>query len=138
MVDLITDYGKLMNKYREQVVFSSGVSILNWDMLTKMPPNGINLRSEQLALLGGIGHRMAADPEIGKLLDNIKQHPDSNSMDYIQKRNIHLISKIYAETVALPEELVVEMQRQTSIAQDVWRRAKAANNWITGQCFFPN
>jgi carboxypeptidase Taq len=127
--DLLTSYNQLMTKYRELAIFSSAQGILSWDMMTKMPPKGINLRSQQLALLSGIGHRMATDPEIGQLLVRIEQDSGYQDLNHFQKRNVHLIRKSYDEQVALPENLVTEMQRQSSIANDIWRKAKASNNW---------
>lgn len=127
--ELITHYSELMDKYRELAVLSSAESILHWDMLTKMPPGGVALRSQQLALLSGIAHRMATSPEIGRLLGSIEQHPDYDKLDSLQRRNIHLIRKGYDEQTALPESLVTEMQRQSAIATDVWKKAKARNDW---------
>jgi carboxypeptidase Taq len=126
---LLKNYNQLLTKYRDLSIFSSAQSILGWDMLTKMPPKGISLRSQQLALLSGIGHRMATDPEIGLLLGRIEDDSDYDGLNESQKRNIHLIRKSYAEMVALPESLVTEMQKQSSLANNVWRQAKDANNW---------
>ncbi len=126
---LLTNYNQLIAKHRELSIFSSaqGNPGLGYD--DQDAPKGINLRSQQLALLSGIGHRMATDPEIGKLLVSIEQDSGYNDLNILQKRNIHLIRKGYDEQVALPESLVTEMQRQSSIANDIWRKAKAANNW---------
>ena len=44
---------------------------------------------------------------------------------------MYLIRKNYQEQTALPEELVAEIQRQSSIAYDIWRKAKTANDWKT-------
>jgi len=129
--DLSKVYARLMDKFKEMIVLSSASSLLGWDMMTMMPPKGINLRSQQLALLAALGHRMATDPEVGKLLDTMMQHSNYEVLDAIQKRNVDLIRKSYLEQVALPEELVTEMQRQHSIAHDVWRKAKTSNDWKT-------
>ncbi len=126
---LVADYGKLIAKTRDIIVLSQTASLLDWDMQTKMPPRGIEQRSEQLALLAGISHRMATDPETGKLLSRIEQHPAFSSLDDVQKRNVHLIRKGYDEATVLPEELVTAMQRQSALAIEIWRRAKGANDW---------
>ncbi len=125
------DYDRLLEKYREIVIFSSAAGVLGWDMQTYMPPKGINLRAEQLALLTGIGHRMATDRSLGRLLSKIEQSSGFAELSDLQKRNIHLIRKGYDEQVALPEDLVTEMQRQSSIATDVWKKAKADKDWKT-------
>ncbi|MCK5625337.1 carboxypeptidase M32, partial [Candidatus Bathyarchaeota archaeon] len=69
-------YDKLMKTIKEIPILQSAISIINWDMETKMPPKGINLRSKQLALLSGIEHKMTTNPKISNLLDKIEGHPD--------------------------------------------------------------
>ncbi|MDH5595661.1 MAG: hypothetical protein OEY40_02970, partial [Candidatus Bathyarchaeota archaeon] len=46
-----SNYDKLMEKGKKIMVLESIVNLILWDMETKMPPKGINLRSQQLALL---------------------------------------------------------------------------------------
>ena len=122
-------YDGLMGKAKELFVIQSVGSIVNWDLETKMPPKGIQLRSEQLALLQKIGHRMLTDPEIGKLIEEIVDHKDYGSLDQLQKRNVLLAKKEYDEATKLPEELVVETARQTALTVDIWKKAKAAKDW---------
>jgi carboxypeptidase Taq len=123
------DYSKIMQKTKDLVIISSVDSIVNWDMETKMPPKGINLRSLQLGMLGQIEHKLSTDPEIGQLLGRIKNHPDYESLTEIEKRNVHLIKKNYDEMIKLPEELVVEIAKQATIAVGTWKKAKAAKNY---------
>lgn len=122
-------YTELMGKARELLVFRSVGSIIGWDMQTKMPPRGINLRSQQLALLQKIGHRMLTDPEIGKLIEKIMSHPRYEGLTQVHKRNVHLAKKEYDEATKLPEELVVETARQRAVTIDTWKKAKAAKDY---------
>jgi carboxypeptidase Taq len=126
---LMEAYNGLMEKAKDLLTLQSTTSIVYWDLETKMPPKGIQLRSQQLALLQKLGHRMLTDPEIGKLIDAINGHKDHDSLDQLQKRNVHLAKKEYDEATKLPEELVVETARQTAVAVDVWKKAKAEKDW---------
>lgn len=127
--ELLSKYNRLMEKFKDIVVLQSAVGILHWDMETKMPPKGVMLRSQQMALLSRIEHKMMTDPEIGKLLDEIMRHPEYESLNQIQKRNVYLIKKAYEEQTALPEKLVVETARQRTVTIDVWKKAKAAKSF---------
>jgi carboxypeptidase Taq len=127
--NLNSSYKKLIEKSKELIVFLSAEAILQWDMETMMPPKAIGLRSQQLALLSGIQHKIETDPEIGTLLKNIENHPDYDKLETVQKRNVYLIRKNYDEQTKLPEELVVEMAKQHVIAIDAWKKAKAAKNF---------
>jgi carboxypeptidase Taq len=124
-----SDYKKLMEKTKNLLVFQSAESIIHWDMETMMPPKAINLRSQQLALLSGIEHKMSTDPEVGFLLEKIMRHKGYDKLNAIQKRNVYLIKKNYDEQTKLPEKLVVEIAKQRAITVDTWKKAKAAKKF---------
>jgi len=126
---LFSSYKKLMEKVKYLIILQSVEAIVHWDMETMMPPKAIKLRSQQLALLSRIEHKMSTDPEIGTLLEGIMRHPGYDKLDYVQKRNVYLIKKQYDEQTKLPEELVAEIARQEAITVDVWKKAKAAKNF---------
>ncbi len=126
---LLSSYKKLMEKAKYLIILQSAEAIVNWDMETMMPPKAIKLRSQQLALLSRIEHKMGTDPEIGALLEEIMRHPGYDKLDDVQKRNVYLIKKQYDEQTKLPEELVAEIARQEAITIDIWKKAKAAKNF---------
>jgi len=126
---LTSSYNKLVAKARDFFVLTWTESLVSWDMETKMPPRGIALRSEQLAQLSQIEHKMTTDPEIGVLLEKVEKHPDYETLSELQKRNVYLMRKNYDEQTKLPEKLVVETAKQQAIAVDVWKKAKAAKDY---------
>jgi len=126
---LNSNYEKLMALTKEMVTLHTATSIIYWDMETKMPPKGVNLRSQQLGALSKVIHRLSTKPEIGTLLSSIEKHPDYESMNESRKRNIYLIGKHYDEQTKLPEKLVVETAKQEAIAINVWKKAKAAKDF---------
>jgi len=126
---LSASYDRLLAKTKEFLILTSTESIVSWDMETKMPPRGIALRSEQLAQLSQIEHRMSTDPEVGALLEKIERHPDYQTLSELQKRNVYLIRKNYDEQTKLPEKLVVDTAKQQAITIDIWKKAKAAKDY---------
>jgi len=95
-------------------------------METMMPPKAVEQRSQQLALLGRIRHKMSTAPEIEKLLNTILRSSQYDKLSDVAKRNIHLIKKAYDEQAALPEKLVAEIAKQRAITIDTWKKAKMA------------
>jgi carboxypeptidase Taq len=124
-----SSYKKLLQKNKELKTLETAIGILHWDMETKMPPKGITMRSQQLAMLSKIAHQMSTDPEIGCLLEQIFEHPDYENLDLVQKRNLYLIKKNYDEDTKLPEKLVVETSKQTALTIDIWKKAKASKDF---------
>ncbi len=127
--ELLEGYNLLNSRYRDYAVLLTSECLLQWDMETKMPPGGVSLRGEQLAVLSRIDHKMAVDPEIGRLLDVVLRHNDYASLSELQRRNVYLIKRAYSENVALPEDLVAETSKHTVTCFDVWRRAKNAKDF---------
>lgn len=123
------DYHQLMEKYKNQIILESATGIVTWDMETKMPPKGIGLRSQQLAMLSGLDHKMMTDPEISTLLNKLTQPKEHDKLTQLQKRNIYLIKKQYDEQTKLPEKLVMDIAKQRALSVDTWKRAKAARNF---------
>ena len=66
--DLRLAYKKLLERSKTLAILGSAEAIVNWDMETMMPPKAVELRSEQLALLSQIHHKMSTAPAMGKLL----------------------------------------------------------------------
>lgn len=122
-------YAALMEIVKEIPILQSAISIINWDMETKMPPKGITQRSKQLALLSGFEHKMTTNPQIGNLLDKIEGHSDFETYNVIRRRNVSLIRKTYNEQTKLPKSLVMEMERQRAITTAVWKQAKTLNKF---------
>ena len=122
-------YATLLEKSREIQVLQSTNSIVYWDMETKMPPRALELRSQQLAQLELIGHRMLTSPEVGGLLDRLEKDPGFERLDEAQKRNIRLSRKYYDEATKLPEQLVFDIAKQSTISVGTWKKAKAAKDY---------
>jgi carboxypeptidase Taq len=127
--ELAQNYERLMSKYRDLVILRSVNAIMEWDTETKMPPGAFSLRSHQLALLGTLDQKMAADHEIGTLLNAIQNHIDYASMGEVQRRNVYLIKRNYDDNVKLPERLVSETAKQKVLAYESWKKAKAAKDF---------
>jgi len=123
----MTAYEDMMVKFKEMTLIDTATGVIYWDMETNMPPRGIGLRSEQLGTLSKIIHRIAVDPENGKLLDEAEK--DKGTLDEVGKRNLYLMRKAYDEQTGLPEKLVGDLTRQQAIATETWKKARAGNDW---------
>jgi carboxypeptidase Taq len=122
-------YQTLLAKTKDSMVLSTAEGIINWDMETMMPPRAVQQRSEQLALLSRIHHKLATDPEIGRHLAAIHASPEYQQMGQVEKRNLYLISKSYREQTALPEQLVGELAMQQAVTVNTWKKAKAKKDF---------
>jgi len=122
-------YKELLSKTKDIIVLQTAEGIIHWDMETYMPPNAVEQRSQQLALLSRVHHKLATEPEIGKLLNTIQKSPEYQTLGQVERRNIYLIQKSYLEQTALPEKLVSELAKQEALTVNTWKKAKAQKNF---------
>jgi carboxypeptidase Taq len=122
-------YKELLSKIQDVTVLATAEGIIHWDMETMMPPGAIEQRSQQLALLSRIHHKLVTDLEIGKLLNTIQTNAQYPALNLMEKRNIYLIRKSYLEQTSLPEKLVADIAKQEAVTVNVWKKAKAQKNF---------
>ena len=123
------NYDDLLAKYKEMIVLRSAGDVIHWDMETKMPAKGLELRSEQLSLIDLMVHKMITNRKIGNYLDAIEKDRGSGSLCPEERRNVHLLRKSYNEATRLPNKLVAEMAKQLILAVGAWKKAKAAKDF---------
>ncbi|MDD4326031.1 MAG: hypothetical protein PHC63_06360, partial [Candidatus Bathyarchaeota archaeon] len=124
-----SNYRELLTKTKDSIILSTIEGLIHWDMETMMPPEAIEQRSQQLALLSRIHHKMSTDPEISERLKLIQGSSEYDFLNQIERRNVYLINKSFQEQTALPEKLVEELARQETITVSSWKKAKAKKDF---------
>ncbi len=122
-------YKQLLARIKDLTILQSIGDIIHWDMETLMPPRAIEQRSLELALLSRLKHKMSTAKNTGALLHTIIKHPKYSELKLVEKRNVFLIKKNYDEQTALPEDLVTETAKQQALTVNVWKKAKATQNY---------
>jgi len=127
--NLRTVYKKLLDRNKMLAVLGSAEAIVSWDMETMMPPKAVEMRSEQLALLSQIHHKMSTAPAAGKLLDAVLKNPQYETLNEVEKRNIHLMKKNFDEQTKLPSKLVTALAKQQALTVNTWKKAKTQKTY---------
>jgi len=122
-------YNELLELMKDIYLFESGWSSITWDSLTALPPGGQPQRTELQGLLGKLYHRMETNPKFGELLDSVQTSSANNSLDEVQKRNVHLIKRNYETTINLPEDLFVRFLKQTNTVGAKRAEALKKQDW---------
>jgi len=101
-------------------------AILGWDQETYMPRKAIEERASQFALLEGIAHQKAVNPEIGELLAALEAKSDLSEDERAYAR---VVRRDYERETKLPESFVTEYAKAASISQATWAEAKKNNDF---------
>lgn len=122
-------YKQLLDKFREISLIGSCGAVLGWDERTYMPRGGANFRAEQLSYLAGLMHSKTIDKTIGELIDSVEQSNLIDDKDSMEAANVREIKDYYQKQTKLPQKLVEDLTRETSLAQSVWQEARSKNSF---------
>lgn len=124
-VDLFVELVAILKK---NALLASCGSVLSWDEQTYMPPGGSETRAEQLALIAGLVHERATHPRVGELLSELETRvewegrPDWSVV-------VREARRMYSRQTKLPQKLVEELSRTTTLAQQAWVAARKASDF---------
>ena len=124
----MTVYQELISHSRRASVLSSIESLLNWDQETYMPAGGAEFRAEQQSLIAELTHTMRTNPRIGELLAACESDR-SILADDNAAANIRELRRDYTRATKLPTELVAELAKVGSQSQEIWKEARARNDF---------
>ena len=121
----MTAYADLMAFQRDTEALAQVAGRLGWDQETMMPPGAAEQRAEEMAAMESILHARRTDPRIVDWVQAIE--PDG--LDEAGRAALRLIWRRYDRNSRVNPKLAAEIARVTSVAQGVWARARAAEEF---------
>ena len=116
--DLLDRYAQISNLYGAQ-------QLLNWDQQVMMPEGGTPARSKQLSTISTLEHDLLTDEEIGELLDTV----EDADLDEPEAGAVREIRREYERNRRVPRDLIEEISETSSEALQVWKEAKAEDDF---------
>ena len=132
---------KLKTKLLEIQHLRDAASLLSWDQETYMPTGGGQARADHIATLQTLAHDKFVSPDIE---DMLLHHIDpmtglANSkgtgLDEASQALLRETWRDFSRAKKLPSEFITRLERECSLAQQVWAEARQDNNFAT---FLPN
>jgi carboxypeptidase Taq len=108
---------------------SQAAGLLSWDQQTYMPPGAAAARAEQAATLSETIHGLATSRAYGDLLARAEQDTAGQDTDSDDVRMLRVARRSYDKMTKLPSDLVGELSRHATIAQEIWVTSRAANDF---------
>jgi carboxypeptidase Taq len=122
-------YIDLCTLKKEAGTLGSVAALVGWDQETYMPHGGARARAEQSSLLARLIHERASGPKIGELLDQCESDSSLNDPTSEHGANLREMRRDYDKATKLPSDLVANLAKAQSEAQDVWKVARANNDF---------
>ena len=116
-------YQELVQLHRDIAMISSVSALLNWDQETYMPPAGAEFRAEQQSAVARMAHERRTDRRIGELLKACEANGIMRASD-AAAANVREMRRDYDLATKLPTDLVAEIAKVTSQAQEAWKAAR--------------
>ena len=103
--------------------------VLDWDQHTMMPRRGAEHRAETLSTLERIRHEKFVSEYTGSLLEAAEGALNGASPDSDEARLVAVTRRRWEKARRVPTDLAGEMARVGSLAQEVWVRARAEDDF---------
>ena len=119
----------LKMRLAEVVDLQRAAALLSWEQQTYMPSGGAKARSEQLATLQGLSHRLFIADEIGGLINDLKNTSVQWDYDTDEASLLRLVERQYERERKIPSQLVAELASTTALAQEAWALARQNDDY---------
>lgn len=121
-------YTELCDHMRQIGHLASITRLAGWDQETYMPERGGAARSDQQAILAGLVHERRTHPHIGELIAACES--DAGLMaDSATAANVREMRRDYDKATKLPKDLVAELAKVGSQAQEAWKKAREKSDF---------
>jgi carboxypeptidase Taq len=128
-------YAELCQRLKSVKTLESIGSLLSWDQETYMPDAGAAHRAEQASMVSALAHERFTDRTIGDLIAACVSDKSLNGdAGSPEAANLKQIKRDYDLATKLPTELVAELAKTRSQAQEAWKHAREKNDF---QAFAP-
>lgn len=121
--DLVMEHGHDTSK------LEGALALLEWDEHTYIPPDAGAFRAEQVGLLSGLIHQRRTNEQLGQWLRQLADSTLAHERHQPVGAAIAGWLRDYEKHVKLPQRLVEEMAKATSLGQQAWVAARTADRW---------
>lgn len=107
--------------------YDHAMGVLSLDATTAAPSDTWEGRGKTMEVLSQVTYDLMADPENGELLTFLETH--AGELDDVHRREVEVLRKSYDQLHRIPAEEYVAYNVLLNSAQDVWHRAKQADDF---------
>ena len=119
---------KFIYKQQKDLTILSGIgSLLGWDQMTYMPPDGAMERSEQTAYLSTLAHKKIVSNTFWNHIQYLHRNLDTLSLE--DKLVVERLKKDVEKARKIPSHFVKKIAKTTTLAYQAWEQARHQNKF---------
>ncbi|MBE0565483.1 MAG: carboxypeptidase M32, partial [Krumholzibacteria bacterium] len=126
MADADRRYARFLDLVHEVHDLGSAMGLLEWDQEVMMPPRGVVGRARVRATVAALMHDRMVDDELGGLIAELAA---AGPGDPWSAANLREMKRQRDRAVKVPRELVADLAREGSLAQQAWVEARRLDDW---------
>ncbi len=123
-------YARLVARVTRIATINEAAGMLGWDAAAMMPAGGGAARGDQMAVLAGLAHGLATEPQVTDDLAEAEQAPPAGPW---HAANLRLMRHAHTRATAIPPDLVEAQARANSACERTWREARNASDFAQVQ-----
>ncbi|MFN2371476.1 MAG: carboxypeptidase M32 [Candidatus Krumholzibacteriia bacterium] len=127
MADTAARYARFLQLVHEVHDLGSAMGLLEWDQEIMMPPRGVQGRARVRATVAALMHDRMVDEELGGLTAELGADP--GALDPWARANLRELKRQRDRAVKVPRQLVADLAREGSLAQQAWVEARSKDDW---------
>jgi carboxypeptidase Taq len=118
-------YNKLKKIFAQTSISSDIEGILHWDMSTMMPENARKQRSDQLAFMATLKHKLISDAGVDDLIGEVVE----GSLEPKDKANFKEMKREHLLLSALPSSLIESLSKTSAECEGIWQNAREKSDF---------
>jgi carboxypeptidase Taq len=122
-------FSELRRRLAEIGDLGKAMALLSWDQHVMMPPRGAATRAAQMETVGRIRHEKFIDPEIGRLLDSLRDWGEQHEYDSFEASLIRVVARDWEKASRVPAELSAARTRASALGYETWVAARKTNDY---------
>ena len=119
-------YARLVARVTRIATIGEAAGMLGWDAAAMMPPGGGAARGDQMAVLAGLAHQLATEPQVA---DDLAEAETTPPADPWHEANLRLMRHGHTRATALQQDLVEAAARANSACEKTWREARKTSDF---------
>ncbi|MFW9988416.1 MAG: carboxypeptidase M32, partial [Candidatus Odinarchaeota archaeon] len=101
-------------------------NLLSWDQQVNMPKGSVKGRADQLVLIQNLIHKKIKSDKTGDLIRSVEKLNNLNETDLAMIREA---KRHYIQATRIPEDLLSEITKQSTLGYSVWEKAREKSNF---------
>ena len=125
----IPEIQALQDRFKEIYALRAAAAIMHWDQATYLPEGGAEARGQHLAVIEKLSHEMSTSDEFGKAIEAARRRVSDLDPHSNEARLVDVAHRDFEKNARLPAAFCGEVVKHVSHSYEVWRKARAANDF---------